>query len=53
LFPYHRLERDLHELVREVLCFEEVEQGRISVDRVFDEVAADRDVASMRDLSNV
>ena len=48
-----RFERDLHESVREVLSAEIVEQRRIAVNGVFDEIAADRDIASVRDLPNV
>ena len=48
-----RLERDLRELVGELLLAQEVEQRRIAVDRRFVEVAADRDPAPIGDLADV
>ena len=48
-----RLERDLRELVGELLLAQEVEQRRIAVDRRLVEVAADRDPAPVGDLPDV
>ena len=48
-----RLERDLRELVGELLLAQEVEQRRIAVDRGLVEVAADRNPALVGDLPDV